>query len=325
MRLVLLASLGVLGCTSQLGPDRMPPPVDAAALVRPASPPSNGAAAARRHSVEIDGHALVVWCKSAAEPRDAIVLVHGRTWSTLPDFDLQVPGERRSLMDVLVEHGFAVYGVDLRGYGATARDDSGWLTPSRAVEDVAGVLAWVGARHPELEPPTLLGWSMGALVVQLTAQRHPDRLSTLVLYGHPRDPDAVHPAGPGPEARPPRRKTTARAAAEDFTRPEVVSRATIEAFVDAALRTDPVKVDWRATDELAELDPAAVRVPTLLIHGEHDPYTPIDAQAKLFSRLGNPDRAWVIVPGGDHAAHLEDTAPRFVDAVVTFVRRARLR
>src|SRR5690606_7964758 len=160
---------------------------------------------------------------------------------------------------------------------------------------------------PDLEKPTLLGWSMGSLVAQLVAQRHADRISALVLYGYPRDPEATHPPGPPAHARPPRRKTTAEAAAEDFITPEVVSQATIDAFVETALATDPIKVDWRATDELAALDPAAVLVPTLVIHGERDPYAPVQAQAKLFTRLGHPDRAWVIVAGGDHAAHLEDT------------------
>jgi pimeloyl-ACP methyl ester carboxylesterase len=279
---------------------------------------------AQQHTIEVEGHPVTIWCKQPHGARDVIVLLHGRTWSTLPDFDLQVPGERRSLMDALVERGFAVYGIDLRGYGATPRDDTGWLTPDRAAADVAAVLHWVRQRHSDLPAPTLLGWSMGSLVAQLTAQRHSDRISTLVLYGHPRDPDATHPAGPPADAPPPRRKTTREAAAEDFITPNIVSRATIDAFVNAAVRADPIAVDWRAIDQLSALDPAAVVVPTLLVHGEHDPYAPVHAQAMLFSRLGHPDRTWVIVAGGDHATHLEDVAPRFVHAVVGFVRRPRL-
>jgi pimeloyl-ACP methyl ester carboxylesterase len=227
-------------------------------------------------------------------------------------------------MDALVHHEFAVYGVDLRGYGETPRDDTGWLTPQRAAQDVAAVLQWVHDRHPQQDAPILLGWSMGSLVAQLCAQRHPDAMSGVVLYGYPRDPDTSHPAGPPADAAPPRVRTTAKAAAEDFIRPEVISRAAIEAFVEAAVRADPIRADWRAMNELDALDPAKVGMPTLLIHGEHDPYAPVPAQAKLFARLGHPDRAWVIVAGGDHAAHLEDTKDRFVHAVVSFVRRPRL-
>lgn len=112
-----------------------------------------------RHRVESDGHGMVVWEKAPVAPKSVILLVHGRTWSTRPDFDLQVPGEDLSLMDGLVEKGIAVYGVDLRGYGETPRDESGWLTPRRAAADVANVLRWMAARHPEFAKPYLFGWS----------------------------------------------------------------------------------------------------------------------------------------------------------------------
>lgn len=80
-------------------------------------------------------------------------------------------------------------------------------------------------------------------------------------------------------------------------------------------------MDWRANDQWNALDPKAVKTPTLVIHGEKDPYAPIANQSKLFSELGHPDRAWVIVAGGDHAAHLENSGPRFVHAVIGFLRR----
>ena len=77
----------------------------------------------------VDGHSLAVWSKLPARPRAVMLLVHGRTWSSRPDFDLQAPGEELSLMDGLVAMDIAAYAVDLRGYGATPRDASGWLTP----------------------------------------------------------------------------------------------------------------------------------------------------------------------------------------------------
>ncbi|MCH9681965.1 MAG: lysophospholipase [Deltaproteobacteria bacterium] len=248
-----------------------------------------------------------------------MVLLHGRTWSARPDFDLQVPGESRSLMDALVAEGFATYAVDQRGYGDTPRDDTGFITPDRAVADLAAVLEWVKARHPSLPSPTLVGWSLGSLVSQLTAQRHPGALSSVVLYGYPRDPDQTY-AARGPQ-KPARKATTAVAAAEDFLIPGAISQAAIDAFVAAALAADPVRADWRGNEQWNALDPAAVHTPTLVIHGEKDPYAPIANQAKLFSRLGTPDRAWIIIAGGDHAAHMENNGPRFVHAVVEFSRR----
>ncbi len=295
-------------------PDPGPQPV-----VEP--PPAPRQAPRQRHTVEVDGHPLAVWEKSPPSPTDVVVLVHGRTWSALPDFDLQVEGESRSLMDALVAEGFATYAVDLRGYGQTPRDDTQWLTPDRAEADVAAVLQWAHARHADLPRPTLLGWSLGSLVGQLVAQRHGEAMSTLVLYGYPRDPDRRYPKDPPGEVEPPKKATTGEAAAEDFRIPGSISAAGIDAFVAQALAADPVRMDWRASEQWNGLEPSQVRVPTLLIHGEQDPYAPVNNQAELFSRLGTPDRAWVIVAGGDHAAHLENVGPRFVDAVVGFVRR----
>src|SRR5690606_13451297 len=133
-----------------------------------------------------EAHPITVWSKQAPDPWASIVLVHGRTWSARPDFDLQVPGEdsvpTRSLMDALVAEGLTVYAVDQRGYGATPRDDTQWLTPDRAAADLAAVLEWVRDQHPTLPAPAVLGWSLGSLTSQLTAQRHPALVSALILY-----------------------------------------------------------------------------------------------------------------------------------------------
>lgn len=295
-------------------------PAGAPAVEAPEEAPA-AAPQLQRHTVQVDGHPIAVWEKSPAAPKDVIVLVHGRTWSGRPDFDLRVEGESRSLMDALAAEGFATYAVDMRGYGQTPRDESQWLTPDRAETDVAAVLTWARSRHAGVERPTLLGWSLGSLVGQLVAQRHGDELSALVLYGYPRDPNREYPPDPAVEVAPPMNATTAEAAAQDFRIPGSISQAGIDAFVDQALAADPVRMDWRHAEQWNALDPSRVRVPTLVIHGEQDPYAPVAHQAELFSRLGTPDRSWVIVAGGDHAAHLENAGPRFVAAVVGFVRR----
>ena len=67
---------------------------------------------------------MALWEKSHDDPKGIILFVHGRTWSALPDFDLQVDGEELSLMDGMLDQGYGTYAVDLRGYGETARDTS---------------------------------------------------------------------------------------------------------------------------------------------------------------------------------------------------------
>lgn len=291
----------------------------AALAAATAGAPASGQVAPARHTVPSEGHPMAVWEKRPEEPHAVILLLHGRTWSGLPDFDLQVSGENVSLMDGLVELGYATYALDQRGYGATPRDETGWLTPDRAAEDLANVLRWIRERDAALAVH-LFGWSQGSLVSQLTAQRHPELVDRLVLFGYPFRPGTKPPVDQ-PSGDPPRRPTTAEAAASDFITPGSVSAHVVAAYVAAALAADPVRADWTHTHEWGALDPAEVRVPTLLLQGEHDPLAPAEAQAALFAGLGTPDKAWVVVPGGDHAAFLETPRPYFLAVLDTFLRR----
>jgi pimeloyl-ACP methyl ester carboxylesterase len=266
-----------------------------------------------------DGLPLSLWAREVPKPKGVIVLLHGRTWSAVPDFDLQVPGDQRSVMQSLNARGYSAFALDMRGYGKTPRDATGWLTPDRAVRDVAEVIEWL-AKEKKIQRPVLLGWSYGSLVSQLVAQRRPELLSALILFGYPRDPAKL--VFPDDLAAPARAANTSEAAANDFISPKVTPKRVIDAYVAAALAADPVRVDWR--NQMAEfqaLDPSKVLVPTLLIHGERDPAARSNAQARLFVGLGTQDKQWVVLSGGDHAALIEDTHAAFIAAIAAFVSR----
>ncbi|HZX68858.1 MAG TPA: alpha/beta fold hydrolase [Candidatus Elarobacter sp.] len=273
-----------------------------------------------KHTVNADGQSLALWEKRAAKPRGTIVLLHGRTWSSLPDFDLQVPGEHRSLMDALVARGYAVYALDLRGYGGTPRDASGWDTPDRSAEDLSAALDWVAKNSGVKGKPALLGWSNGSTVAELCAQRHPDQISALILTGYWKHPDSTRMSGPD-TLTPARAKTTAADAASDFIAPNAISKKAVDAYVAAALKADPVRTDWRRLEQFNAIDPAKLTTPTLLIQGELDPIAPTATQAAFFSRIGTGDREWIVMAGGDHASLIENMQPAFVSAVVNFLDR----
>ncbi len=276
------------------------------------------AAALERHSVVVDGHPLAVWSKAPAEPQAVMLLVHGRTWSTRPDFDLQVPGEDLSLMDGLVAMGVATYGVDLRGYGETPRDGTGWLTPDRAAADVAAVLGWLTRRHPSLGVPYLFGWSYGSMVAQLVGQRHPEVIAGLILFGYPVRPGFDrNPENSEPLEAP----TTREAALSDFLLPGTISEAAMNSFATAALASDPVRTDWNALEQWQALDPAQVTSPVLLLQAAHDPLAVPHVHAAFFAALGSNDRLWAVIPGGDHAAFMETPRSYFLSLVESFVFR----
>ncbi len=279
---------------------------------------------ARNEVVASDGHRLVLWSRMpSALPKGEIVLLHGRTWSARPNFDLHVTGKHVSLIDALVAKGYAVYALDQRGYGATPRDTSGWLTPERAAGDAESVADWVAARAPRGRHPALLGYSRGSATAMLAAQQHPEKLSVLIMYG-PYHNVEQPPEIPVEPKSPPRARTTAEGAGEDFISPDMTPAGVKDAYVKSATTLDPVRVDWRHEEQFNVLDPAKIHTPTLVIHGEKDPYAAAAGIPNFFAKLASVDRAWVVLAGTDHVAHLERQGA-FVQAIVAFIEREGVR
>lgn len=277
----------------------------------------------QRFTVTADAHPLTVWARVPANPRRAILLIHGRTWSSRPDFDLQVPGLNRSVMQSFADRGVAAYAVDLRGYGATPRDASGYLTPNRAVADVAAVLKWVAARHPGLEPPALLGWSNGAIVAEHVAQVHPTLVSSVVLFGFTPDPEMQFIPTPQPKVAP-KTRNTAEAAASDFITPAVTPPAVTRAFVSQALAADPIFAEWKDEDQWNVLRADRLRVPFMIIHGELDPGADSESAGAFMAKAAAASRRYVVIPGADHCAQLEDTHELFMSVVSEFIAPPRV-
>tara|TARA_R110002073_G_scaffold4833_11_gene30830 strand:- start:1637 stop:2539 length:903 start_codon:yes stop_codon:yes gene_type:complete len=272
-----------------------------------------------RHTVIADGHPLALWEKGSDSAARTILLLHGRTYSALPDFDLRTADVNLSFMDELVKRGFRVFALDARGYGGSERDNSGWLTPDRAVKDALIVLDWIKTQTKTT--PHLFGWSYGSMVSQMVAQRSPDSISSLLLFGYPFDPSR-HVADPKMEYpdTPPAKTNTAAHAASDFITPGSISQSAIQAYVAMALKADPVRVDFKNLHEWAELDATKVSSPTLLLQGEFDPIAPIYIQQALFTGLNTQNKWWVVLAGGDHAALLEKPRIEMLDAISTFAR-----
>jgi pimeloyl-ACP methyl ester carboxylesterase len=308
----IAAALAVRDASTAGTPAPQGPP--AATPAAPVTPPPD------RFTVQADGHPLAVWARRPATARAALLLVHGRTWSSRPDFDLQVPGLSRSVMAALAARGIAAYAVDLRGYGETPRDATGWLTPRRAAADIAAVLTWIAQQHPGLPPPALVGWSRGAAVSLLAAQMTPSKLSALVLFGFAYDPSLQFADGTVPDT-PQMAKNTLESAASDFIAPDVTPRAVVQAFQTQALQADPIMMDLKGDAEFNALKPVRITTPTLLLYGEHDPNVSDEDAGRLFAKLGTHDKRIVELPRADHAAQIEDTHDAWVAAVAEFVGR----
>jgi pimeloyl-ACP methyl ester carboxylesterase len=115
--------------------------------------------------IEVTGRR--VWHEVAGEG-EPVVLLHG-AFAGASSFAAQTPA--------LVAAGFAVYAPERRGHAHTP-DVDGPLTYAAMADDTIGYLAQLlpGGAH-------LVGWSDGAVVALLTAQRRPDLVRRMVLIG----------------------------------------------------------------------------------------------------------------------------------------------
>jgi len=210
-----------------------------------------------RHNVELNGHPFAIYEKRADASAEIIVLIHGKTISALPNFDLQHDSKNISLMDAFVAKGFTTYAIDLRGFGNTPRDDTGWITPNKAASDVIQLLEWIATRHPNRKP-ALFGYSQGAKVSHLVVQKKPSLVANLILFGHPVATPAIAASLNGKSSnktsKPPRKPNTVEWSSDGFIA-ESVSPKVIDLYVSACLKMDPVLVDWNRVGQWSQLQP----------------------------------------------------------------------
>jgi len=248
-----------------------------------------------------DGYALSVMESRDTATEDAVLLLHGRTWSSGPVYGTT------GAIDAL---GRAAYAMDFRGFGRTQeRAADGLLKPSTCAEDVRCVLEALREKHSAVH---VVGWSYGGLVAQLVAAglcAGSDACSSsalvdrLVLYASVWDGRGGYCDDAGPYAAPvPRGTQTYEDCVSDFGIPGSISDEDARAFGEATLKADPSCVDWTRLCEF-EVDLGLITCPTLVIHGDVDPYAGAEDQRGLLAGLGSADKRLVVVPGSDHVAH----------------------
>jgi pimeloyl-ACP methyl ester carboxylesterase len=109
-----------------------------------------------------------------------LFLVHGSSVSSLPSFDLTVPGAGEySMMNVFARYGFDVWTMDFEGYGKS--------TVTSGNSDIASGVADLRAAAPVVERETgqakfhFMGESSGAIRAGALAVAEPGRVDRLVL------------------------------------------------------------------------------------------------------------------------------------------------
>jgi alpha-beta hydrolase superfamily lysophospholipase len=247
-----------------------------------------------------DGVELYSSCwRPRGEARAVIALVHG-------------VGEHAGRYSTLVTHltaaGFAVCGFDHRGHGRSPgrRGHIGSWAEYR--EDVRAFLARTGKQFPD-RPMFLYGHSLGALIVAEFVIAYPgSEVAGLIVSGIPLQPTGVA-------------KPHLVALARVLSR--VWPTLTVSLGVDGKKLSrdkevvrdydeDPLvhhvgSMRWGA-ETLAAIDrvrsgAAAIRLPTLILHGGDDKVNSVEGSKELFEKISSADKKLLIYAGGAHEPH----------------------
>ncbi len=241
-----------------------------------------------------------------------LFLVHGSSFSSRPDYDLQVPGrDDYSVMDVCARLGFDVWTMDHECYGRSSRTSSNSDIATGA-EDLKAAVS-ILEQETGLKQYTYYGQSSGSLRAALFAQHNPERVERLVL-------DAFVWTGEGSVTLAKRREglesyrssnmrkvnrdsfkqSLTRDAPNIRTSEEIV----VEALADAALKDGdsvPTGSFLDMCSKLPLVDPTKISCPVYIMRGVHDALSTIDDILNFFKALPNPDKHFSVMA---HSAHI---------------------
>ncbi|VWC60543.1 alpha/beta hydrolase [Burkholderia lata] len=223
----------------------------------------------------------------------AVVLLHG---------GLGHSGNWGNQVPALLAAGYRAIVIDSRGHGRSTRDDQPY-SYERMASDVLAVL---DALH--VDRAHFVGWSDGACIALVLADRAPERAAGVFFFACNMDPSGTKEIVPGPLldrcfARHRKDYAELSATPDQF-----------DAFVAAVsemMRTQP---DYRAEDL------AAIAVPVTIVLGEHDEFIRPEHAAYLARTI--PDATLTTLPGVSHFAPLQ-RPERFNTAMLAFLDRLR--
>jgi len=282
-------------------------------------------------------------------PATTILLMHG---ATLPAESLyDVPVGQGAFMDVLVEAGFDVYALNVRGFGASTRPAGMLGAPDAAppqvrtavaVRDLGTAIDHILAARglPRL---SLIGMSWGGTVSGAYTAAHNHRIEKLTLIapqwlsdGPPRiDPGGALQAYRRFDVRAFRQRWLEGVPAH--RRDEILPPHWFERWAEVMLASDsgsqdgivraPAGVIQDVRDYWAVgrpfYDPGNITVPVLLVHAEWDLDVPLPRMQALFQRLnGSVYRRWVEIGEGTHMVVMEKSRWQVLDAIVSFLSPA---
>ena len=266
---------------------------------------------------------------SGEAPRPVLFLVHGSSNSAQSSFDLSVPGKSEySLMNTFARAGYDVWTMDHENYGRSSQTD-GNSDIASGVEDLKAGTALVASETGQAAMH-FLGVSSGAIRAGAFAQARPEIVDKLVLVAFTfkamDSPALKKRAEKLDYFRTHNRRLRDRQMIRSiFSRdghPEFYEAEVADALADAELVYGdqiPTGTYLDMTANLPLVDPAKVKVPVLLLSGEHDGNGTLDDLYDFFRSLPNGDKQLVILPRVSHSVTYSKNRHLFWHAVAQFL------
>jgi len=288
---------------------------------------------------------------TAFRPDNVVLFVHGATYPAETAFDLQLEG--MSWMDYIAARGYDVWLVDIRGYGKSSRPaemdqpaaaNKPIVSTQTAANDYGAAAGWIRGKRG-VDKLTVLGWSWGTAITALYTTQHNDKVNRLVLYAPIwlRQSKSLTDTGGALGAY---RTVTVEAARKrkDTGIPagkKPMPDAWFDAWAAATFASDPVGAKAnppyvRAPNGVVQdgrdfwgagkpyLNPADIRVPTMLVLAEWDADTPTYMAQTLFPLMVNAEpKRLVIIGEGTHSLINERNRLQLFREVQLFLDEAR--
>ncbi len=262
-------------------------------------------------------------------PLPVLILVHGSSMSTMPTFDLTVPGKGEySMFNVFARYGYDVWGIDFEGYGRSSVT-AGWSDIKSGVADLAAMMPIVARETGVQRGYHMIGESSGALRVAAFAAEYPDRVGRLVFsaytYTGKDSPTLTERAKNLAFYKANNRRPRPKEMLESiFTRDKAGTSdpGTGAALAAAELQfgdTVPTGTYLDMTSKLPIIEAAAIKAPVLVARGQHDGIATEADLLDFYNKLPNPDRQFVTLPGMAHTLVLGTNRELFWYATHSFL------
>jgi pimeloyl-ACP methyl ester carboxylesterase len=185
----------------------------------------------------------------------------------------------------LIAAGHRVIVIDSRGHGRSTRDARPFAYELMA-SDVLAVMDRLG-----VERAALVGWSDGAIIALITADRAPERVTGVFFFACKMDPSGNKVFEPSPILQ----RCFSRHG-KDYA----ALSATPETFKDFV---GAVSLMQRTQPNYSLADLARIQPPVRIVHAEHDEFIKSDHAAYLAKSI--PNATLTILPDVSHFAPLQ--------------------